>query len=54
MLVTGHQNTGEDGMNRSAVLGMVATIGLAGDDRRTQHTLCPVVGRLQVVDRQET
>ena len=54
MLVTGHQNTGEAGMSRSAVLGAVAAVGLAGNDGGSQHALCQVISRFEIVEVQET
>ena len=53
MLVTGNQNTGENGMGFCSILGTVAAIGFAGDDCRSQHTLGQVVGSFQVIDIQE-
>ena len=40
-------------MSRSPIFGTVAAVSFAGDDCRSQHALCQVVGRLQVVDIQE-
>src|SRR5690349_20792604 len=52
--MTGDQNTGENGMSRCAVLGTVTAVGFASNDRRSEHALSQVVGRLEVIDIQET
>ncbi len=49
-LMTGNQNTGEDGMSYCPALRAVAAVGLASNDRRSKHAFSQVVGGLQVVD----
>ena len=53
MLMTGNQDTGENGMGSCTTASAVAAVSFAGDDCRSQHTLCQVVGCLQVMDIQE-
>ncbi len=53
MLMTSHQDTGQDGVSFSPGLGPVATIRFSGDDRWSQHPLGLIVGGLQAVHVQE-
>jgi hypothetical protein len=53
MLMTGHQNTRQNGMGRRTASRAVAAIGFAGDDCGSQHALGQIVGCLQVLDIQE-
>ena len=41
-------------MSHSPLLGTVAAVGLASNDSRSQHSLGQVVGRLEVLDVEET
>jgi hypothetical protein len=54
LLMTGHEHTGKNGMSRSPLLGAVAAVGLASNDGRSQHALRQVIGRLEIVDVEET
>ena len=53
MLTTGNQDTRQNGMGSGTTAVAVATVGLAGDDRRSQHTFCQIVGGFQIIDIQE-
>ena len=54
MLVTGNENTGENGMSSGTALGAVTTIGLASNDRRSKHALGQIVGGIHLIDVEET